>query len=303
MKQPVKYIVFIVSAGRTGTMFFGERLSEIIRGAHSVHEPDVVEGFNKATLDHIKTFGWYHMVLGRLLGKTGIRNLSRKYLAGELARGDLIDSLHRQRDGYYRSIDSDLIVESYTQWFGVLPVLPEVFEYHKVVALVRDPRTWMTSLMDYGSRFGPRDLLTNLGFRHLDPKSFGDPQYIGSWANMSAFERNCWHWKTICSLLRSHVLASPNARMFRYEDLFLAESRLDHFRDMLEFMTLFPGRRFSYRLDAAILERQSNASKKGRFPDWRAWDKHRARYMHDMCGPLMAEFDYGTEPEWLELVG
>lgn len=296
-------MVFIVSAGRTGTKFFGDKLSSIIFDAFSVHEPDVVFGFTKATYDRIGVFGWYHMVFGRLLTLTGIRNLSRKHLSGELAKNKVITALHRHRDGYYGSIASDLIIESNPQWYGLLQVLPELYENQKIVAVIRDPRTWVTSVMNFGTQFGWRDWVMKLGFRRLDPALLGDREYMDKWADMSAFEKNCWHWATVNSLIKEHVGTNPNARLFRYEDLFLAEDRDRHLRDMLDFMTTFPDRRFRYELDSKVLGSRRNASTKKKLSDWRAWDSCQAGRLQEMCGPLMKEFGYGTEPEWQDLLG
>ena len=302
MTLPSKYLVFVVSAGRTGTTFLGEVLSGIIHGAFSVHEPDVLGRIDKAWVERIRTFGLYHMVIGRLLGLTGIRNLSLDYLSGKIRRCDAIDHLHRQRDRYYGSISADYIVESYTQWFGLLPLLPDAFDNHKVVGLIRDPRTWAVSIMNHGTRFGHRDWITKLGLRHLDPTMIGDTDFVDRWPVMSSFEKICWHWQAISTLVHEHVRSSSDARLFRYEDLFRADNRVDHFTDMLNFITSFPSREFPYELSDEVLSTPVNASRQGGHSDWRSWDRQQALQLQRVCGPLMEQFGYGTEPEWNRLL-
>jgi hypothetical protein len=303
MNPPPKYMAFIAAAGRTGTTFFGERLSEMIDGAYSVSEPDVVEGFASLTFDQIRTFGWHHMVIGKLFGKTGIRNLARNFLAGNLTSEDTVEAIRRHRDRYYGSIDADYIIESYAQWFGLLPVLSEIYPNHKVVGLIRDPRTWVASVMNYGTQFGRRDWVTKLGFQRLNPRLLRDSEYADRWPGMSAFQKNCWHWKLIYTHIDRHVVDHSNARMFRYEDLFLAPDRIENVTEMLEFLTRFPGRQFRYDLKADILNTRSRASKTKTYPDWPEWTRSQARQLQDICGPLMQRFEYGSEPRWQELVG
>lgn len=302
MDDQEKYYGFIVSAGRTGTAFFGDVLSEIIPGAFSVHQPDVVEGFDRTTFDRIRTFGWYHMVIGRLLGRTGIRNLSQRYLSGRMSRHDVVRALHRQRGPYYHTIDSDYIVESNLQWYGLLPVLSDAYAKYRVVGLVRDPRTWVTSVRNLGTQFGRGDLVTRLGFKRLDPDLIGDREYIAKWPDMTPFEKNCWQWTTLNSLIHAYVLESSSARLFRYEDLFLADDRVDRLREMLDFMTHFPDRDFHYDLDGKVLDTPRNASKRRPFAGWRDWNKTQARQLQQICGPLMEALGYGSETRWQELV-
>lgn len=71
-----KYFSFIISAGRTGTRFMGKKLSEMIDRCFSVHEPDFfTPGSEYNTIKKIETFGLYHLILGKIIGKTGIRKL------------------------------------------------------------------------------------------------------------------------------------------------------------------------------------------------------------------------------------
>ena len=166
-----KHFVFIVSGGRTGTTFLGNLLDKMIQDAFSVHEPDVFTGINKKTWQRLKTFGFYHMVLGRALGKTGIRNLSQKYQAGQLSDRYLFKNIQRHRKEYYLSITKTLVIESYHQWYGILPAIPKLFNQYRVVGIVRDPRDWVASWQNHHrALFGKQDLVRRLGYRRLDHK-------------------------------------------------------------------------------------------------------------------------------------
>jgi hypothetical protein len=293
-----KHMVIIASAGRTGTRFFGDLLSSMIPGSYSVHEPDVLEGLTWRTWERIRTFGVYHMLLGRVLGRTGIRNLSQQFIAGRIGRQQLIAYLRRQRSAYYRDIPGEPIIESYYQWYGILPAAPEVFEHYRVVALVRDPRTWVASWMNFGAHFGSRDLVSRFGFRRLDPIMAGDADYAELWADMSPFERLCWTWGAVNGRLLDFARTDPHTRVYRYEDLFLSQDRGRRLADLLQFITSFSDRRFPSAFEEGLLRERRHASTRQAFPDWPHWTSDQACRLEKICGPLMRELGYGEEADW-----
>ena len=297
-----KIVAIIVSAGRTGTMFFGETLSQVIDGAYSVHEPDSFSGTVPEITAKIRTFGFHHMVLGRMFGRTGIRNLSQRYLAKRLSLETLVAAVSAPRRGFYLSVPSDYVIESYYQWFGILEAVPLTFETYKVVGVVRDPREWVRSMMNYKRHYGSRDWLSRLGIRRLDPKMVGDATHAERWPRMSPFEKNCWEWNATYAAITSFVAGDDHSRTYRFEDLFHSPERLSTCRDLLDFMTRFPSREFPYHLDAAMFSQPRNVSDKAAFPDWRQWSPERAHQLDAICGSLMRDYGYGSEPEWLDLL-
>ena len=297
-----KNVVIIVSGGRTATRFFGDLLSEMVADSYSVHEPDLFEGLTRRTWQRLKTFGLYHMMIGRLLGRTGIRNLSQKYLSEALDLDTLIHDIRQHRFSYYSTLNYSLIIESYYQWYGILPVLPHVFPSYKVVGIVRDPRTWTASWMNFGAHHGPKDLVAKFGFRRLDPHMIGDRDFEEKWPSMSAFEKLCWDWKTVYGLITEFVDKDSNSRMYRYEDLFPGLSGGEQVRGMLEFLVDFPERKYRYSLDRSVLQKPIHSAGRKSFPDWAEWDTTLARQLNDICGTLMVRFGYGNEPTWHDLL-
>jgi len=297
-----KDVVFIVSGGRTGTRFFGDLLSQMVADSFSVHEPDVFEGFTRRTWERMETFGLYHMVIGRLLGKTGIRNLSQQYLSGTLDLDSLAEAVRNHRLDYFGSVNPSLIVESYSQWYGILPSLPLVFPSYKVVGIIRDPRTWVASNTNHGAQYGPKDLVAKLGLRRLDPEMIGDREFEGKWSSMSAFQKLCWNWKIIYGLIADFVETDPNSKAYRYEDLFQDTSPEGEISHMFDFLTDFPGRRYTYNLDDSLLQKPLHAAGRANFPDWPEWDTTHACQLNDICGTLMEQFGYGNEAAWRDLI-
>jgi len=298
-----KHIAIICSTGRTGTSFFAQSLPEMVPQSFCVHEPDVWSGLSKRSFDRIRQFGLYHMVIGRLLRTTGLRNLSQNLLAGKLPPERAVEALRRQRDGYYQSISADLIIESNGQWFGLLPILPQTLSSYRFVGIVRDPRTWLASTMNFGRVHGPRDWVTHLGYRRLDPTMFKESESSVPWHEMSRFDRICWTWSATNAILERDIAADENAKLYRYEDLFLGRDRLAVVEDMLHFMTQFSDRSFRYRVEEALLDRRIHSVPRTAFPDWQSWNRSQARRLQEICGSLMGRYGYGAEPEWLDLVG
>jgi len=295
-----KHIVLIVSAGRTGTQFFGRFLSIIIDDCYSCHEPDALYLTPNGLLDKLRTFGLWHMLVRRLVGRSGIRNLAQRHLAGRLKMDDLVEELHRHRDRFYRGIRQDLIVESHGRWAWILDAVPQAFVHHKIAAIVRDPRTWVVSWLNRRTQFGPKDIVPLIG-RRLDPAMLGDHAWIDRWDSMTPFARNCWTWNATYQMVSSFVERSPRARLYRFEDLFHAEKHLTTMHELIGFIADWDDRCWNWHFDPRLYETRQNASAP-MVPGWREWTSEQARELEALCGPLMRKYGYGNEPEWKALL-
>ena len=297
-----KYIAIIASGGRTGTTFFGDLLSGIIEDSFSVHEPDMFVGFNARTLGKIRKFGFYHMLVGRVIGRTGIRNLNQKYLSGKLSMEQLASAIRQHRDKYYGSLHESYIIESYPQCYGILPALPKVFPHYKVVGLIRDPRTWVQSIVNQEGFYGGNKPFLKFLHKILDPFMIGDQVYMERWPQMSEFEKSCWLWAAITRTLRHSEAQDENVRIFRYEDLFLAPERDQNMEEMLRFMTVFEDRVIEYKYDPSIFNIVRNSSKSAKMPLWQDWPQELCFQMNEICGNLMRDCGYGMEKDWEDKV-
>lgn len=292
-----KDIVFIVSGGRTGTQYFGDLLTEVIEDTFSVHEPDLADPTNPARLWRaIRTFGLYHMVLGRIAGRTGIRNIARRWQTGQIGRPAAAAAIRRHRDTYYRDAPGSLIVESYSQWYGLADVVADVYPRCKIIGLVRDPRDWVTSWLNHGGQHDGRDLTGLFGQRRLSPADFGQSDLAARWDRASRFEKHCWDWWMINQRITDAAAASENMRIWRFEDVFTASDPA-HLQDLLQFAACHENRRYRVNFDPARRGERRNASH-GSAPLWQDWDTERARCLEAHCGTLMRAYGYGEEPEW-----
>jgi len=291
-------LAYIVSGGRTGTKYFGEMLCDFIPEAYSVHEPDV------ATLDdlqllrqRVKTFGLWHMVVGRLLGKTGIRALSTRRLSGDI--GDqkrFIQSIRRHRESYYAGLNAPLIIESYNQWYGLLPQVRELYPDARIVGIIRDPRDWVVSWLNHGARHGRTDRVTMFGQKRLTPAMVGEADLVPDWETLTPFEKLCWDWRVINTTIVDFCDQDEASRVFRFEDLFLGEDDTS-MRDLINFVAQHPSRTYEQTYDAE-LRRQKVNTRASRAERWPQWTPEQVRHLEKMCQPLMSRFGYGEEDRW-----
>ena len=297
-----KDLVFIVSGGRTGTKFFGQQLSAIFPDAFSVHEPDLLDTGNiRRSFRAIREFGLWHMVFGRLLGQTGIRALSTRKICDPAAeKAEIQRSIRRQRSSYFERQKEPLIVESYYQWFGLLDDIREVYPNAKIAGIVRDPRSWVRSWMDYGGHHDLTDVAAKIGIGRISPNTAIDPQFADQSSEWSLFERLCWDWRLVNFRIAEFADRDPHAKLFRFEDIFGLESDTG-MSDFLEFVADHGEHLYQYSQPKDFAFRQINASSKAT-PDWRDWTAKNAQRLEEFCQPLMSKLDYGEEPEWRALV-
>lgn len=289
-----KYHVFLISGGRTGTKFFGNLLQKIIGDTFSVHEPNVLK-FNKGPQDilyKIKIFGFYHMILGRLIGQTGIRNLSQKYLGGKLSLQELETAIIRQRRNFYEKITEDLIIESYSGWYGCIPAIQNLYNNYKIIIITRDPRDWVVSNMNWGTLFGQRDWVSKLGLGRLNPKMVNDLEYMKSWDNLTRFQKICWTYKFQYETMMENVKNDANALVIKFEDLFYSQQRYKNLCFLLDFVTKFENKTFPYTVPTNFLDTQVNKNISYAFPHYENWDNTTKKQFEDICSSIMKKLNY-----------
>lgn len=296
-----KKIVIIASPGRTGTKFLADVLSQIIEDSFSVHEPDLFNFSFKDTVKKIKNFGFYNMILGRLLNKTGIRIISENYIAGKITEKEAIKLIYNSRYKYYSSIKENLIIESYYAWYGLIDLVPKIFPNVKVIGIVRDPRDWVRSNMNWGTQYGTRDTVTKYGFQRANPKLFDDGQNKNNWKEWTVFEKLCWEWQFIVShLLKDSSYQSYTC--FRYEDLFLSQNRENNFMKLVQSITNWDNHNFNFKFDEKLLNKKVHKNISYDFPRWEEWDQEKGNILYKHCNELMQKIGYGKEIAWEQLI-
>ena len=299
MSEVGKDLVFIASSGRTGTTFLGKALGDLIYDCRAVHEPDVLQSKHLFRLEPLLNFGLWHMVFGRLAGQTGVRVLGQRMLTGDLAAEVAYRRLRASRIRFHRRVKEPLIVESHGQWWHFAPDLPQIWPDAKLIAIIRDPRTWIRSMANYGGRYDAQDKASWLPPGRLTPAKLGQTALVERWRDWGGFEKLAWEWSVENARLTDAAERNENARLWRYEDLFGGDE--SHIADLVRFAAAHGRFEYQTRPVEGVTDMIVNASR-GAAPDWPRWSGAQAAIVDELCGPLMQRFGYGREPEWLALV-
>lgn len=291
--------IFITSAGRTGSRFLANALSSMISSAASFHEPDIL------TTTHMeewpvkcRNFGLFNSTIGKFLGISGLRTLSNKRMQGLMDDRRVINELLKRREKFREQVREPIYIESNWAFYGVLDLIPQAFPISNSVYIVRDPRTWIQSSLNWGHWYHKRDYIHLLGLGRLKPSMFADDKYKDEWNSFSTFQKLCWAWQKLVSFALESIEREPRIRCYKYEDLFVGQRRYDTLREMLVFMSRFPdGTSVKFIIPEGILSKVVHGSEK-RFPGWRQWSIPQCQQVGEMCGPLMEKLGYGEEPEW-----
>lgn len=162
-------LFFILSTGRTGTVWMSEVLS-LVDGAHIEHEPIPVEVY--AHMD---------AVYSEIKAENYIKILKRK---------DIFIRMIRQECEIYGEVNGNLRRHS--------PFLKKYFPKAKLLHLVRDGRKVIRSVLARNTFKGDHPVFGTecpLPSKELNRK----------WSTMDEFEKACWVWREENAYIRQHV--------------------------------------------------------------------------------------------------
>jgi len=198
---------YVLSAGRTGTVFLERLMNRKLEGVDARHEPASTR---------------YQMMLANLRNDWG---LGRRLLAWlfEMARARRIAAA------------SPCYVEINPFLCPMTDLLPREGHALRVVHVVRDPTDWAGSISSFKASNRFRKLIDPVPFA----KPYPAPRPKG-WGGMGEYERALWRWNwcnTRIAMLRD---ACEAYALVRYEDLFSPDeaTRLDVLRVIGETLAL-----------------------------------------------------------------
>ncbi len=283
--------VFVVSAGRTGTQFFGVQLGRLLPGCFSVHEPDRVDPTDlKDFLPKLNAQGPWRLVFGKALGLNGTRNLSLQRIEGRLSGPQAVDRLLAERS-WVLSRCLETYAESNPQLFGLVPELIGL-PRSRVAVFVRDPRTWVPSWM--GKRwFGPQDWMERvglLGMRRLNPAITG--QSDPGWTGRGLLEKLCWTWWDMNQrFVDALAAAGDRAGWFRFEDVFIQRDPEQLTRLVALLAPEADHQPLIARL-SELLDERFNARAAIGPRLFESWSKDEQTVLMSRCGPLARQLGY-----------
>ncbi len=260
--------VILLSTGRTGTMFFARLFQTYFpRQADSYHEAG-----ERSRLINI---------------------FSNAHLAGLAPRWLPLWAWERAVRPALRRCAKPFYIDSNNQLYALVPRNPGLYPNLKVIHIVRDPRDYVRSHINW-ARHRPKSFIAN----HLIP--FWQPNAAllnemswADWLRASPLERFAWIWdfknRLIASLAGGQV---PYLRV-KFEDFFGHPRPENAINRMMRFIGLPELEDVS-----GAFARRVNPNQGQSFPAWQAWSPRQCRQLQRICGATMQAYGYGDEPEW-----
>jgi len=187
--------------------------------------------------------------------------------------------LVRLRRGLVGSVQQRIYVESNPYLSGFIEVLGEVFEGACVVHVVRDPRTYVRSGVNFGAFRGMKKLAAEW-WPNWFPKA-------ENWGKLDAIERLAWFWSLVNSYLnRGEEIYGERYLRTGFEELFASDV------DGLERLTDWMGLARSSALREEAGKERINASRVQELPSWDNWPASDQQKVMKHCAGLMRMYGY-----------
>jgi len=247
---------FILSAGRTGTVWLAQTLSRRFPEVEFLHEPPPARR---------------ELVLGNLRNSWGVGggSLRRMFLATRRKR--------------WSQAASQGCVEINPMLCPITDLLEELLVPLRVVHLVRDPRTWAASILRFKASGVRRHVVDFVPFATPYPA----PRPAG-WKNLAPPGRALWRWRYCNEQIRAIRTACERYTVIRHEDMFSADSevREQAVRRILDTLDL----NAQNELDWFTIDQRVNAAPQAGANEMLPSESQIA----SICGPLLAAFGYET---------
>jgi len=253
-------VAVFLSTGRTGTT----ALAQYFDAAY----PDVVARHEPRPSRHLRV-------------------MSNRRLAQRSSRTAAASALYAARRRFFSESRGSLYIESNPYLYGFLDVFDDVFRSARVVHIVRDPRSYVRSAINFGFSTGMRALATALvPYWSLKPELCEDP-VRRSWGEMDPVERLAWFWNRINRhLAQGEALFGERYMRIRFEDLF------DTRGAALHALARWLGLPHRTQLVDAMRAHAINASKSTRLPNWDSWPEPQKDALRRQCSHTAAEYGY-----------
>ena len=290
-----KNITIIASAGRTGTNFLADQLSNLIEDSFSTHEPDQFKiiPLKKFPLDIVQKtskFGFRQMFIDKIFKDIGIRQLSEGRFSGKYSEQRIIEIAFRLRSKYYSKIPQSIIIESNYVWYGILDLFTKEYSNVKGIVISRHPKDWVRSNMNWERQYGKKDFPELFSFSKLNAKQVKDLNYSDKWDKMDRFEKLCWMWNFIYSKLYELNETNDKVTFYKYEDLFLSPDKNKNFSDLI--LKVVGENSNKHNFDPRIFDHKSNINSSYNFPDWSEWTIDEKQTLIRICGETMSKIGY-----------
>lgn len=253
---------FIVSTGRTGTKFFGEFFTKNFKNAYSVHEPGP---------DFLEQSVLYRQ------GKLDANSFAKQL---KFHRSLICKKLYQENIPIY--------IESNNNITSSIGLIEKVFPKHKIIFVVRDPKSYMVSSFNkiHGAGPGGYRLFSDNDFRlRLTADMLPNDPYFGKWKDMTRFEKLCWHWVTYNEMILEHLKTNKGLTL-KFEDIFSDD--VSSIQKIIEFIGL--------DASGVDLEKElgirANISKNKEIKGYESWTEEQRNIFHKMTDATAQKLGY-----------
>jgi hypothetical protein len=261
LESNVEKIVLIVSTGRTGTRAIAQHLDTCYEQVRALHEPPPT--------------------------RFRLRRAANRFLCNRMTPAQLVKVLRGERGKMLAETTQAIYVESNPGLAGFMDVFADVFANFQILHVVRDPRTYIQSALDWGVFRGMKGFLADRLPFWLPKPDFTEPAGGLRWRDLTHQERLAWYWKRINEHLDRGAQLYPGRYMrMRYEELFARDgSGLARFVEWI-------GLPQTDRLTLSANSENVNASRPRQGSKWGQWTDEDKRAVLRFCAPMMRAYGY-----------
>ncbi len=251
--------IYILSTGRTGTNFLYNIFHKYYPELHITHQEKYSRIINIISNSAIKEELKYNLL------KSIYQNLKKQNTPKST-----IDPLQ------------SMCIAKILKYKQIYPTK------YKIVHLVRDPRTFVTSFMNWkNSSLKKMFLHYTIPFWMPGPR-FNKKLSLVEKITLNKFKQFCWVWYIKNSFFYDVFHKQINYKIVKIEDLTKGDKKEESFNELFEFLNL-DVKNFGYD---ELSNKKINISSKKSFPKYEEWPDNYTNYLINTSGSLMEKLGY-----------
>lgn len=195
------------------------------------------------------------------------------------------------------SCSKDFYIDSNNHLYGLAPFLPQLYPNLHVIHIVRDPRDYVRSHLNW-ARHRPKSFVANYLTPFWQPSAFllGEMN-LAEWIRATQIERFAWIWNFKNRFIEQlEETKTPYLRV-HFEDFFNGPHPSEHLNSMLSFIGLPKVSNVDEQFQRSV-----NPARKRSLPTWKKWTSEQCQNLQALCGKTMGRYGYGKEASWIEKI-
>ena len=160
---------------------------------------------------------------------------------------------------------------------------------YKIIHLVRDPRTFVSSFMNWKNSSFKKKILHYVIPFWQPTQRLNSGLTIKERIAFDKFKQFCYVWTYKNDMFHRLFSNGNNYFLLRLEDLTDPVTSKKVFTELIAFLDLPLRNEMDF---PDLLSKKMNVSKKKSFPGYQNWTFDQKEYLKKVCGPLMCQFGY-----------